>query len=107
MSSNQAAQVNQHHFVVVTFTTTQENQQQALADIGEYVERFLSRQPGFINSRLLAGNDGTGIVHQAEWTTESAFTAIGPLARQQPDFAKLMAYQPKGVGYRLAREFQQ
>lgn len=103
MSADNSTQA--HHFVVVTFATTNENQAQALAEIGHYVGGFLSQQPGFVSSRLLASNDGQSIVHQAEWTTESAFAAAGPLARQHPDFPKLMAYQPKGVGYHLARAF--
>ncbi len=94
-----------HHFVVVTFTTTPANQSRALEEIGAYVASFLSQQPGFLTSRLLASRDGTSIVHQAEWTDEAAFQAAGALAREHPDLPKLMAYQPNGVGYRLARTF--
>ncbi len=89
------------HFVVVTFQTTSDNQAQALREIGDYVASFLSQQPGFLSSNLLASKDEQSIVHQAQWTDEASFVAVGPLARIHPDFPKLMAYAPKGIGYRL------
>lgn len=95
----------EHHFVVVTFTTNADNQDQALAEIGDYVATFLSQQPGFITSRLFASRDGQSIVHQAEWTSEAAFQDAGALAREHPDLPKLLVYQPSGIGYRLTREF--
>lgn len=94
-----------HHYVVVTFTTTEDNQAQAVDEIGAYVADFLSQQPGFVTSRLFASKDGQSIVHQAEWTSESAFQDAGVLARQHPDLPRLMAYSPSGVGYTLARTF--
>ncbi|MDG2277148.1 MAG: antibiotic biosynthesis monooxygenase [Pseudomonadales bacterium] len=94
-----------HHFVVVTFLTTPEEHTQAVREIGDYVEEFLSQQPGFIASRLLAATDGRSIVHQAEWTAESAFKAIAPAARKHPAFPKLMTYQPIGLGYQLVRSY--
>ena len=94
-----------HHFVVVTFATTPDNQASALEEIGAYVAEFLSQQPGFVTSRLLASRDGESIVHQAEWLDEASFQAAGALARERPELPKLMAYQPRGVGYRLARAF--
>jgi hypothetical protein len=94
-----------HHFVIVTFQTNDINQAQAIAEIGDYVADFLSQQPGFITSSLFVARDGQSIVHQAEWTNEAAFQAAGPLAREHPDFPKLMAYEPKGIGYQLARTF--
>ncbi len=94
-----------HHFVIVTFNTSQQNQTQALAEIGDYVATFLSQQPGFVSSRLFASNDGQNIVHHAQWTDEAAFQAAGQLARAHPDLPKLLAYEPKGVGYTLHRTF--
>ena len=94
-----------YHYVIVTFNTTQDNQAQALADIGDYVATFLSQQPGFVTSRLFASRDGESIVHHAQWTEEGAFQAAGQLARAHPDLPKLMAYTPKGVGYTLHRTF--
>jgi hypothetical protein len=89
------------HFVVVIFQTTSDNQAQGLREIGGYVANFLSQQPGFLSSKLLASNDKQSIVHQAQWIDEASFVAVGPLARVHPDFPKLMAYAPKGIGYRL------
>ena len=94
-----------HHFVIVTFTTERNNQGQALTEIGDYVADFLSQQPGFITSRLFASQDGQSVVHQAEWTSEQAFKDAGPLAREHPDFPKLMTYEPKGIGHALIRTF--
>ena len=96
---------SEHHYVVVNFKTTTENQNQAVEDIADYVASFLSQQPGFIKSQLLASNDGQNIVHQAQWTNEAAFQAAGVLARKHPDLPKLMAYEPKGIGYRQMRAF--
>lgn len=93
------------HCVVVTFQTTSANQAQALSEIGGYVASFLSQQPGFVSSQLLAAKDELSIVHHAQWTDEASFVAIGPLARVHPDFPKLMAYSPQGNGYRLHRSF--
>ena len=95
----------EHHYVVVTFKTTPDNQRQAVDDIASYVDSFLSRQPGFIQSQLLASNDGQTLVHQAQWTNEAAFQAAGVLAREHPDLPKLMAYEPKGIGCRQMRTF--
>ncbi|XOV82780.1 MAG: antibiotic biosynthesis monooxygenase [bacterium] len=94
------------HYVVVTFKTTADNQNQAVNDIADYVATFLSQQPGFIQSQLLASNDGQSIVHQAQWTDEAAFQAAGVLARKHPDLPKLMVYEPKGMGYRRVGTFQ-
>lgn len=95
----------EQHFVVVTFKTTADNQARATEEITDYVATFLSQQPGFIKSQLLASNDGESIVHQAQWTSETAFQAAGVLARQHPDLPKLMAYEPEGIGYRQVRTF--
>ena len=94
-----------NHYVIVTFTTKPSNQDQAVEEIGAYVADFLSQQPGFITSRLFASKDGQSIVHQAQWARESDFQAAGVLAREHPDLPKLMAYEPKGIGYALARTF--
>ena len=97
--------ISNHHFVIVTFKTDETNQALALKEIGDYVADFLSQQPGFVTSSLFASRDGSSIVHQAEWMREADFQAAGPLARVHPDFPKLMAYEPKGVGYQLTRTF--
>lgn len=94
-----------HHYVVVTFTTTPDNQAQAVTEIGDYVGSFLSQQPGFVSSSLFASRDGERIVHQAEWLSEADFQRAGTLAREHPDLPRLMAYAPSGTGYRLARRF--
>jgi len=103
--SNFSTKINGHR-VLVSFSTNRENQAQALTEIGDYIADFLARQPGFIRSTLLASDDGEQVVHYAEWTDEAAFVAIGPLARQHPDFNKLMAYQPKGTGFWEVRRFE-
>ena len=96
---------SEHHYVVVTFKTTADNQNQAVNDIADYVASFLSQQPGFIQSQLLASNDGQTLVHQAQWANEAAFQAAGVLARKHPDLPKLIANEPKGIGYRQMRTF--
>ena len=93
------------HTVIVTFQVAAGAQAEALHDIAAYVERFLSKQPGFIESTLHEGLDGTSIVHYAQWTSEEAFSKVGETARQQPEFPKLMKYQPTGRGYTTHRNF--
>jgi heme-degrading monooxygenase HmoA len=96
---------DEHHYVFVTFNTTREQQAQALREIGDYVAGFLSQQPGFVQSRLLASQDGEQVFHQAQWENEAAFQAAGQLARQHPDLPKLMLWTPVGVGCTLYRQF--
>ncbi|MFK7915674.1 MAG: antibiotic biosynthesis monooxygenase [Pseudomonadales bacterium] len=93
------------HHVVVMFDTTRESQAQALAEIGAYVDSFLSQQPGFVESVLLASNNGAQIVHHAQWENADAFADAGVLARAHPDLPKLMAYTPNGTGYSLYQTY--
>lgn len=88
-----------------TYDTDGQDQAHALQEIGDYVDVFLSRQPGFVSSRLLASNDGKSIVHQSEWTSEAACLAAGTLARKHPRLPGLRTYKPRWLGYRLARAF--
>ncbi len=94
-----------YHTVIVNFTTTSDNQAEALKRIGDYVESFLSRQPGFVESHLHAGLDGNSIVHYARWESEADFKAAGEKAQSHPDLPALRAYQPSGAGYRVWKTF--
>ena len=87
------------HIVIVTFETTPETQDEALEKIGAYVDGFLSRQPGFLDSRLHRGLDGESIVHHARWRSEEDFRSAGEKARAHPDLPALMRYRPSGRGY--------
>lgn len=96
---------NDLHTVIVAFDTQPEAQAAALEKIGAYVGSFLSQQPGFIESFLHQSLDGTSIVHLARWTSEAQFKAAGEKARAHPDFPALLAYSPKGRGYRVWRSY--
>jgi hypothetical protein len=91
--------------VVVHFETTPTSQATALAEIGAYVEEFLSRQAGFVQSWLSGALDGSGIVHFALWQSEADFKAAGEKAREHPALPGLMQYQPRGKHYTVARTF--
>lgn len=91
--------------VIVQFETTADNQQRALEEIGDYVEEFLSRQEGFLRSRLHRALDGTGLVHYALWRSEDDFRAAGVKAREHPALPGLMQYKPRGQYYDVSREF--
>jgi len=93
------------HIVIVNFSTTVENQDQALAKIGDYVAQFLSQQAGFLHSRLHASLDGNSIVHYAEWSSASHFQAAAQLARAHPDLPALMAFEPSASAYTIKRSF--
>lgn len=89
------------HIVIVTFVTEPGNQSEALEKIGAYIDGFLSRQPGFIESFLHQSLDGMSLVHYAKWRSEADFKSAGEKARAHPDLPALMVYQPKGTGYRI------
>lgn len=91
--------------VIVNFETTPENQQRALEEIGAYVEDFLSRQPGFVESRLLREADGGGLVHCASWRSAADFQAAGDKARAHPALPGLMQYKPTGRRFEVWRSF--
>ncbi|MDZ7668938.1 MAG: antibiotic biosynthesis monooxygenase [Gammaproteobacteria bacterium] len=91
--------------VIVHFDTTAENQLQALEEIGTYIEDFLSRQDGFLRSRLHRALDGSGLVHYALWRSEDDFRAAGAKAREHPALPGLMQYNPRGQYYDVSREF--
>lgn len=93
------------HIVIVSFETDTATQDAALAAIGAYVGSFLSRQPGFVESRLHRGLDGRSIVHYATWESEAAFKAAGEKARSHPDLPALLVYKPSGRGYSVWKTF--
>lgn len=91
--------------VIVHFDTTPENQQQALDEIGAYVDDFLRRQEGFVQSWLHRSLSGDGLVHYALWRSEADFKAAGEKARAHPALPGLMRYKPSGRYYETWREF--
>lgn len=94
------------HIVIVNFTVPADQQPTALGKIADYVDTFLSRQPGFIDSVLHRGNDGTSIVHYARWVCEADFLRAGEKAREHPDLPALRAWQPSGRGFTVHQCFQ-
>jgi heme-degrading monooxygenase HmoA len=95
----------ENHIVIVNFTTTPENQELALEMIGNYVGDFLSKQTGFLSSRLHASKDGNSVVHYAEWNREEDFQAFAKSAQSHPDLPALLAYEPKASAFKLKRVF--
>ena len=93
------------HIVIVNFEIEPGAQAEALDKIGSYVETFLSQQPGFIESALHEGLDGTSIVHYARWESEADFKAAGEGARAHPDMPALLTYKPSGQGYRVWKSY--
>ena len=86
--------MSQEHIVIVNFEAPEGEQAEALERIGAYIDSFLSRQPGFIESRLHKGLDGRRIINYARWETEADFQAFAEKARSHPDLPGLMKYQP-------------
>jgi len=91
--------------VIVDFDTTPANQEQALEEIGAYVDAFLSRQPGFLESWLHRSLDGEGLVHYALWRSQADFQAAGAKAREHPALPALMRYNPRGRQFEVWRSF--
>ena len=95
----------ERHIVIVNFTTNESSQAQAIQEVGDYVEGFLSHQSGFIASQLHASLDGLSLVHYAVWMSEKNFMAAAERARSHPDLSMLMAYNPIASGYKIRRCF--
>jgi heme-degrading monooxygenase HmoA len=91
--------------VIVHFTTTPETQSDAIVEIGAYVDEFLSRQQGFLQSWLSSATDGENIVHFALWQSEADFRAAGEQARRHPALPGLMRYEPRARHHTIARVF--
>lgn len=91
--------------VIVSFTTTPQTQEQALEEIGAYVDGFLSRQDGFVQSWLHRSLDGEGLAHYALWESQAHFQAAGEKAREHPALPGLMQYQPHGQQFEVWRSF--
>ncbi len=83
------------HYVLVRFTAPIGKQEEALEQIGRYVESFLRLQPGFRESTLLCAADGQGVVHFARWRSEADFQRFAEKARSHPDLPALRAYDPQ------------
>jgi heme-degrading monooxygenase HmoA len=94
-----------HHYVIVEFTVEPDQQERALKMIGDYVAGFLSQQPGFLESTLHRGNDGTSIVHVARWQSEADFKRAGEKAQSHPDLPAMRAFEPRGRGFTAYRRF--
>ena len=95
-----------YYTVIVSFECQPDSQDKALEEIGAYIESFLSRQPGFVESALSGSVDGDGIVHYARWKTAADFAAAGEKAREHPDLPALMAYKPSAVRHTLWQSYQ-
>ena len=67
------------------------------------MNNLLNQPPAFLTSLFFASLHREHIVHLAERTHNEAFVPAGARTRQHPDLPKLMAYEPKGMGYQLTR----
>jgi heme-degrading monooxygenase HmoA len=91
--------------VIVHFDTTAENQARALEEIGAYVDEFLSRQDGFVQSWLHRSLDGASLAHYALWESEAHFKAAGEKAREHPALPGLRQYNPRAGQFVVCRSF--
>ena len=83
-----------HFTVIVTFTTTKENQSQALELIWNYIETFLTKQDGCISSTLHSSFDGKSITNYAQWETAEHFKAFSEKAKSHPDLPAILEFKP-------------
>ncbi len=86
-------------FVVVTFETSPDNHGEALRLLDEYVGGFLATQPGFIESRLVERQEGSGFLHFARWQQESDFRAFAELAKDHPLLPEIRQFNPSAHFY--------
>jgi len=91
--------------VVVTFQTTPDNHGEALQVLDEYIDGFLSIQPGFIESRLNEQEDGCGYLHFARWKNESDFRTFAKKAKNHPLLPKIRQFDASATFYQAARHY--
>jgi hypothetical protein len=97
--------VSSNYWIIVNFETEPGEQDIALGLIGNYIETFLSQQPGFIQSRLHKGTDGTRIVHCAEWKSEEHFRAFAGKAASHPDLPEIRKYKPDANFFEVWKQY--
>ena len=61
--------------VATVYKTKPQNQTEVLSEVLEFEEFTLPQTPGFINSSILEGQDGTEVVALTQWQDESSFKA--------------------------------
>ena len=91
--------------VVVTFATTLDNHGEALQVLDEYIDTFLSIQPGFIDSRLNEQEDCGGYLHFARWRKESDFRAFAEKAKNHSLLPKIRQFDPSATFYRTVGHY--
>jgi heme-degrading monooxygenase HmoA len=91
--------------VVVTFETTPDKHVEALQVLDEYIDRFLSIQPGFIESSLNEREDGHGYLHFARWENEADFRAFAEKAKNHPLLPKIRQFDASASFYQAVRHY--
>ena len=95
----------QHFVVLVSFTTSPSSHAEALSLIDDYVDSFLSQQPGFVRSYLNENEAHTELVHFAMWENEAAFRAFAEKAQNHPALEKIRSYAPSPAFYSSCRSY--
>ena len=91
--------------VVVTFRTTPDNHADALTLLDEYIDGFLRKQPGFIESRLNESNEGSGYLHYARWVREADFRAFAEKAQGHELLPEIRKLDASAEFYHVARHY--
>jgi heme-degrading monooxygenase HmoA len=91
--------------VVVTFETTPDKHGEAFQVLNEYIDSFLSIQPGFIDSRLNEREDRGGYLHFARWRNESDFRAFAEKAKNHPLRPKIRQFDASATFYQAVRHY--
>ena len=87
------------HVVVVDFSVSPDEEDQALHEIAEYIDSFLSKQSGFIVSTLHKGLEPGSILHYARWHSEADFNRAAQAAQSHPDLPRMRSFKPRGRGF--------
>ena len=93
------------HVVVVDFSVSADEEDQALHEIAEYIDSFLSKQPGFIVSTLHKGLEPGSILHYARWRSETDFNRAAQAAQSHPELPRMRSFNPHGRGFTPCRSF--
>ena len=94
-----------HFIVVVTFETIPDKHAEALEILDEYIDSFLSLQPGFIESMLNEREDGRGYLHFARWRNESDFRAFAAKSKNHRLLPKIRQFHANATFYQSVSHY--
>ena len=85
--------------VIVTFDVAPEEQERLCTLVREYIDQFISQQPGFVSANLHKSLCGKRVINYAQWQSMEHFKAFGAKARSRPELPELLSFGPQATFY--------